>query len=355
VSRPGPQPRAHSLRQAMSADVTSALEERLQELCPGLGPIVEVMRLDGGQSNPTYLLAMGAGRFILRTKPAGELLATAHAIDREYRVLSALGQVGYRVPGVLAFDERSDVLGTPFYLMEHVEGVIHRDASMPDAPPAVRRHALEQAIDMLVALHAIDPVTVGLADFGRGSGYAPRQIRRWTEQFIASHPAPPGQVTQLRDFLLATAPAQQRVTLVHGDYRAENLIHRADGTLLAVLDWELSTIGDPLADLGYFLMHWHLPADGASGLGGVVHARPGLPGSDELAARYARRSGIDIAADLPWYVTYNLFRAACICQGIAGRIAAGNAVSGSAQTVAARVPGLLAAAVRSAGPLGFRG
>lgn len=344
-----------SPRQWLDTAGLRALERRLEELCPGLGSIAEVRRLDGGQSNPTYQLATSAGQFILRTKPGGELLASAHAIEREYRVLRALGQVDYPVPQVLAFDERTDILDTPFYLMEHVEGVIHRDASMPDLSPAIRRRSLEQAIDALAALHAIDPAAIGLADFGRGSQYAPRQVRRWTEQFLASHDAPPAEVEQLSRFLLATAPVQKRITLVHGDYRAENLVHGADGELLAVLDWELSTIGDPLADLGYFIMHWHLPADGASLVGGLAHVSPGFLDADQLEARYAQAAGIEIAADLPWYVTYNLFRTACICQGIAGRITAGNAVSSGAQAVAARAPGLLAAATASARPLGFAG
>lgn len=332
-----------------------ALEERLFSLCPGLGPVVRVKRLDGGQSNPTYLVAMGAGQFILRTKPQGQLLATAHAIDREYRVLSTLGQVGFPVPKVLAFEERTDVLGTPFYLMQHVDGVIHRDAAMPDLPASIRTRTLEESVDALAALHAIDPADIGLSDFGRGADYAPRQVRRWTEQFLASHDNPPASVGRLSAFLLDTAPAQKRTTIVHGDFRAENLVHGPDGELLAVLDWELSTIGDPLADVGYHLMHWHLPADGASAVGGLAGRLPGFVGAEELSARYASRSGLEIAGDLPWYVTYNLFRAACICQGIAGRIATGNAASANAHAVAARVPGLLAAAVASARPMGFTG
>jgi len=299
-----------------------------------------VEKFPGGQSNPTYRIATSGGAFVLRRKPFGPLLPSAHAVDREYRLLSALHPTGFPVPRPIALCEDENVIGAPFYLMAMVEGRTFWDGTLPDLPKADRRVCYEAMVDTLAALHAIDPAAVGLGDFGPPGNYFERQVQRWTKQYRASQTDDIPEVERLIDWLPHTLPAQTRTSIIHGDYRIDNLIYAPDAPQVrAVLDWELTTIGDPLADFTYLAMNWAMPRDGRSGLAGVDLGAEGLPPLDAMVARYCAASERDGLPDLHWYFAYNLFRLVGIVQGIKKRMADGNASSAqAAATVAKLVP-----------------
>jgi len=299
-----------------------------------------VEKFPGGQSNPTYQVATSRGAFVLRRKPFGPLLPSAHAVDREYRLLAALHPTGFPVPRPIALCEDESVIGAPFYLMELVEGRTFWDGTLPDLPRADRRACYEGMVDTLAALHAIDPRAVGLGDFGPPGNYFERQVQRWTRQYRASQTDDIPEVERLIDWLPRTLPAQTRTAIIHGDYRIDNLIYAPDAPRVrAVLDWELTTIGDPLADFTYLAMNWAMPRDGRSGLAGVDLQAEGLPPLDAMVERYCAASQRDGLPDLHWYFAYNLFRLVGIVQGIKKRMADGNASSAqAAATVAKLVP-----------------
>lgn len=312
-----------------------------------IGPF-ELKKFSFGQSNPTYRIIASSGEYVLRRKPFGPLLPSAHAIDREYRLLSALYPLDFPVPEPLAFCDDEHVIGAIFYVMELARGRSYADGSLPDFDPDTRRRVYEQLIDTLADLHCIDPERAGLGDFGKPGNYFERQVRRWTRQYRDSETDYVPEMERLIAFLPETVPEQAGSSIVHGDYRIDNVLFDGDGTLSAVLDWELATLGDPLADFSYFAMQWAMPADGGAGLSGHDLSELGIPTLPELVERYSARSRVSVAAKLDWYFAYNLFRLAGIVQGIKKRVIDGTASHAKAGEMAKRVPMLAQAAWRFA-------
>jgi aminoglycoside phosphotransferase (APT) family kinase protein len=296
-----------------------------------------------GQSNPTYRIAAASGDYVLRRKPFGQLLPSAHAVDREYRLIAALHPLGFPVPRPYALCSDPGVIGAIFYVMELVRGRAYTNGALPEFAPSERRRMYEQLVDTLADLHNIDPAAAGLGDFGKPGNYFERQVARWTRQYRDSQTDDLPEMERLIDFLPRSLPEQSRVSIVHGDYRIDNVLF-AEENLNAVLDWELATLGDPLADFSYLAMQWVMPADGTAGLSGLDLAMLGIPNLDEIAQRYSARSGVPVAGQLDWYFAYNLFRLAGIVQGIKKRVIDGTASSSKAAEMAARVPMLASAA-----------
>ncbi|HEY7943306.1 MAG TPA: phosphotransferase [Casimicrobiaceae bacterium] len=312
----------------------AALERFLTASVAGFAGPLEVQQFKGGQSNPTYKLTAGDASYVLRRKPPGKLLPSAHAVDREYRVISALA--GSDVPVArthcLCLDET--VIGTPFYLMDFVEGRIFWDPLLPGMTPSQRRAIFAEMNRVIAALHRVDFAAIGLGDYGRAGNYLARQIDRWSRQYRASATEHIDAMDRLIDWLPRHIPAGDRIALVHGDFRLDNMIFDpAEARVLAVLDWELSTLGDPLADLAYHLMAWRLAPDEFRGLRGCDFAALGIPGEDEYVAMYLRGNATVVqphADDWDFYLAYNLFRMAGILQGVLARALAGNAASAQA-------------------------
>ena len=307
------------------------------------GPFT-LTKFPSGQSNPTYKISAASGDYVLRRKPFGQLLPSAHAVDREYRLLSALSPLDFPVPRPLALCDDADVIGAIFYVMELAKGRPYADGSLPDFDPATRRRMYEQLVDALAELHTIDPVAADLEDFGKPGNYFERQVARWTRQYRDSETDYLPEMERLIAFLPETLPEQSRVSIVHGDYRIDNVVFDGDGTLTAVLDWELATLGDPLADFSYLAMQWVMPADSGAGLSGLDLPALGIPTLDQIARRYSERSGVPVADKLDWYFAYNLFRLAGIVQGIKKRVIDGTASHAQAAEMAKRVPMLASAA-----------
>jgi aminoglycoside phosphotransferase (APT) family kinase protein len=309
------------------------------------GPL-QVRQFKGGQSNPTYQLITPACRYVLRRKPPGKLLPSAHAMDREFKVISALGSVGFPVAKAYGLCEDDGVIGTMFYVMENVEGRILWDSLLPEMTPAQRREIYLSEIDTLAQLHMVDYQAIGLGDYGRPGNYFQRQIGRWSKQYQASETVTVESMDRLIEWLPGTAPPDDRASVVHGDFRLDNLIlHPTDGRVRAVLDWELSTLGDPLADISYFLMIWAMPLQEPSSLLHVPDlAAAGIPTLEEAVARYCAATGRDGLPNLDWFFAYNMFRLAAICQGIVGRIRDGTAASAHASVMGDRVKPLADAA-----------
>jgi aminoglycoside phosphotransferase (APT) family kinase protein len=305
------------------------------------GPLT-VRQFKGGQSNPTYLIDTPAARYVLRRKPPGKLLPSAHAVDREFRVISALQAQGFPVPPPLLYCEDVGVVGTPFYLMAHVEGRVFWEPHMPDASAADRAAIYDAAIATLARLHGFDPAAIGLADFGRGENYVARQVDRWTKQYRASETEPIDEMERLIAWLPGNLPPPVPVRLVHGDYRLDNIIVAPSASdVRAVLDWELSTLGDPLADFAYYLMAWDMPPSpsevGFGTLAGRELPALGIPSRTAAVEAYRRRTGLDPGPHLATYLAYNFFRLAAILQGIAGRLRDGTATSENAAGMALMV------------------
>jgi aminoglycoside phosphotransferase (APT) family kinase protein len=307
------------------------------------GPF-SLTKFPSGQSNPTYRIRAASGDYVMRRKPFGPLLPSAHAVDREYRLLSALHPLGFPVPGPLAICTDPEVIGAIFYVMEMAKGRPYADGSLPDFDPATRRRMYEQLVETLADLHLIDPVAADLADFGKAGNYFERQVARWTRQYRDSETDYIPEMERLIAFLPETLPEQSRTSIVHGDYRIDNVVFDGDGTLTAVLDWELATLGDPLADFSYLAMQWMMPADGAAGLAGLDLPALGIPTLDRIVQRYSERSGVPVTDKLDWYFAYNLFRLAGIVQGIKKRVIDGTASHARAAEMAKRVPMLASAA-----------
>ena len=301
-------------------------------------------KFPSGQSNPTYKISATSGEYVLRRKPFGQLLPSAHAVDREYRLLSALYPLEFPVPEPLALCDDPDVIGAIFYVMELAKGRPYSDGALPDFDPATRRRMYEQLVDTLADLHTIDPVAADLGDFGKPGNYFERQVMRWTRQYRDSETDYIPEMERLIAFLPETLPEQSRTAIVHGDYRIDNVVFDGDGTLTAVLDWELATLGDPLADFSYLAMQWVMPADGGAGLAGLDLPTLGIPTLDEVVKRYSERSGVPVVNKLDWYFAYNLFRLAGIVQGIKRRVLDGTASHAQAAEMAKRVPMLASAA-----------
>ena len=310
------------------------------------GPL-EVRQFKGGQSNPTYQLVTPNKRYVLRRKPPGKLLPSAHAVDREFKVISALGKTGFPVARAYALCTDDDVIGTMFYVMDNVEGRILWDLTLPDYAPAERRAIYEAKIATLAALHNTDYEAIGLGDFGRPGNYFARQIDRWIKQYKASETQPIASMNRLMEWLPATTPEDDKTSIVHGDYRLDNMVlHPTEPRVVAVLDWELSTLGNPMADFSYLLMHWVMPGAERASLSGIADLKAwGIPTVDEVVEQYCGLTGRSGVPNLDWYFAYNLFRLAGICQGIVGRVRDGTAASAHATQMEARVPALADAAL----------
>jgi len=308
-----------------------------------IGPFM-MTKFPSGQSNPTYRITAASGEYVLRRKPFGQLLPSAHAVDREFRLLSALHPLDFPVPRPLALCSDPEVIGAIFYIMSLAQGRPYADGVLPEFDPVTRRAMYDQLVDTLADLHTIDPVAAELGDFGKPGNYFDRQVMRWTRQYRDSQTDYLPEMERLIAFLPETLPQQSRSSIVHGDYRVDNVVFDGDGTLTAVLDWELATLGDPLADFSYLAMQWMMPADGGAGLSGLDLAQLGIPTLDEIAERYSNRSGVPVADKLDWYFAYNLFRLAGIVQGIKKRVIDGTASHARAEEMAKRVPTLAQAA-----------
>jgi len=291
----------------------------------------------GGQSNPTYKLRSGAGTYVLRRKPLGQLLPSAHAVDREYRVIRALAGTAVPVPKVYALCEDDSVIGSAFYVMEFLEGRIFWDPRLPGLSPADRRAMFDSMNSVIAALHSVDYVAVGLGEFGRPGNYLARQIGRWSRQYQASETEKQPAMDRLIEWLPCHLPPEGEPRIVHGDYRIDNLLyHPTEPRVIGVLDWELSTIGDPLADFAYHAMAWRVTPELFRGLAGVELGMSGIPSEDEYVAAYCRRTGRGRVADWDVYMVYGLFRLAAIMQGIAKRALDGTAASREADDLGRR-------------------
>ncbi|MBW3618037.1 MAG: phosphotransferase family protein [Proteobacteria bacterium] len=323
----------------------AALEGWLRANLDGFEGPLSVSQFKGGQSNPTYRLDTPARAYVLRRKPFGPLLPSAHAVDREFTVISGLHRAGFPVARPYALCTDPEVIGAIFYVMSAVEGRVFWDGALPDSSPAERRALYQAEIATLAQLHQLDPAAIGLGDYGKPGNYFSRQVDRWTRQYRASETDPIPAMNRLMDWLPETTPVQSRVSVVHGDYRLDNIMmHPSEPRVAAVLDWELSTLGDPLADFSYLLMNWVMPADGRSGLAGIDLPALGIPTLGEAVAQYCRLTDRDGLPELDWFFSYNLFRLAAILQGIAGRVRDGTASSAQAIQMASRAPLLAEAA-----------
>lgn len=286
-----------------------------------LTPPLALAQFKGGQSNPTYLVTDADGRrFVLRRKPPGALLGSAHQVEREYRVLDALGPTGLPVPKVIGLCEDEDVIGSPFYVMAFVAGRSFWDQTLPGVPIIEKQAIYTAMVTTLAQLHRIPPASVGLIDLGRPDGYVARQVKRWTAQYRASEAGRIAPMEELIPWITEHAPAGEPGVLIHGDFRLDNLIfHESRPEVAAILDWEISTIGDPLADLAFQLFPYWLPPTLLNGLNGVERGL-GLPSEAEQIARYERTAGRIVGEAWPLYRIYILFRLAAIFQGIEGRV-----------------------------------
>ena len=293
---------------------------------------VSLTALSGGQSNPTFIVDDGARRFVLRKKPAGQLLASAHAIDREYRVMQALQDSAVPVPRMLGYCEDPALLGTPFYVMEFLEGRVLVDQSLPGMQPEERAAVYDDLNRVIASLHAVDFRAVGLETFGKAGNYFARQIERWTRQTAASTVPVPPAMRKLMDWLPEHVPADDdETTLIHGDYRLDNVIlHPTEPRIIGVLDWELSTLGHPLADFSYHMMSWRIDPRVWRGIAGLDLPALGIPTEQEYLRMYSKRTGRDPEKHWNFYLAFNLFRMAAILHGIAQRASEGTAASADA-------------------------
>ncbi len=322
-----------------------AVERWMAGHTPGFAGPATLSKFKGGQSNPTYRVDTPGRSYVLRRQPFGKLLPSAHAVDREYRLIAGLHPTGFPVPAPFGLCDDPSVIGSMFYIMELVEGRNLWDGSLPGMAPEGRRAIYDAMVDTLAALHNTDYVAAGLGDYGKPGNYFERQVARWTKQYRASETEHMPEVEALIDWLPRTLPEQTRTSIVHGDYRIDNMIFAKDqARVIAVLDWELSTLGDPLADFSYFLMNWVTQPEGRSGVMGLAGPETGIPTIEDMVERYCRATKRDGVPQLDWYFAYNLFRLTGIVQGIKKRIVDGTASSAQAAKTAERVGPLAAAA-----------
>jgi aminoglycoside phosphotransferase (APT) family kinase protein len=304
------------------------LEAWLSRHVEGFRGPVAAERFAGGQSNPTYKLEAGSGEYVLRRKPPGPLLPSAHAVDREFRVMRAIAETAVPVPRVYALCEDDAVIGSAFYVMEHLDGRIFWDQRLPGIAPAERSAMFDSMNTVIAALHSIDYQAVGLGDFGRPGNYMARQIARWSRQYRASETEAITAMDGLIEWLPQHLPPEAPPAIVHGDYRMDNLVfHKIEPRVIGVLDWELSTIGDPLADFAYHCLTWRVTPELFRGLAGIDFAALGIPDEPAYVAAYCRRTGRDAIPGWEFYMVYSLFRIAAILQGIARRAIDGTAAS----------------------------
>ncbi|HQR57590.1 MAG TPA: phosphotransferase [Burkholderiaceae bacterium] len=310
------------------------LAAHLEQHLPDFRGPVEVQQFQGGQSNPTYLIATPTAKYVMRSKPgpAAKLLPSAHAIEREFHVMRALAAQGIPVPWTLLLVEDESVIGRAFYLMQHVEGRIFWDQSLPDLDRVERAAIYDEMNRVIARLHSVDIERAGLSDYGKAGNYFERQIGRWSRQYRASETERIDAMDSLIEWLPKHIPAGDETTVVHGDYRMDNLIfHPGEPRIIAILDWELSTLGHPLADFSYHCMSWHIPPGAFRGIAGLDHAALGIPDEQEYIRHYVERTGRAAIDHWDFYLAYNLFRIAAILQGVYKRATEGLASSDNAR------------------------
>jgi aminoglycoside phosphotransferase (APT) family kinase protein len=343
---PGPQPQTAT--QPVSSDIVlidvlpqhrfdeASLLRYLQSQLDDFATPAQLRQFQGGQSNPTYLIDTPTKKFVLRKKPPGKLLPSAHLVEREYRILRALPSVDVPVPQARLLCEDASVIGTPFYVMDHVEGRVISGVTLPQLDPAERRVIYADYARIAARLHGVDYRACGLADFGKPEGYVPRQLDRWTKQYLASKTGENENMDRLLAWLTGHLPASDETAIVHGDFRIGNtIIHPVEPRIIAVLDWELATLGHPLSDLAYACMYFHLPAggDGAGGgLAGLDLRNLGIPSEREFVDLYCRYSGRTRIDDWTFFLAFSCFRMAAITQGVYARALQGNAADRRAMT-----------------------
>jgi aminoglycoside phosphotransferase (APT) family kinase protein len=297
----------------------------------GFAPPLEVTQFQGGMSNPTFMLTDGNGkRYVLRKKPPGKLLPSAHAVDREFKVISALNATDVPVAKAYALCEDDAIIGQAFYIMEFLEGRVFRDVALPDLPPDERRAIYEAMNDALAKLHSVDFAAIGLSDYGRVGGYISRQVRRWSQQYEASKTDEIPEMDKLTAWLNDNMPDDSLTTIVHGDFRLENLIyHPTEPRVLAVVDWELGTLGNPLSDLAYNCLTYHYADPRWGDIIDLDYEATGIPSEEDYVAQYCARTGREID-DYTYYLVLSLFRFAAIIQGVYYRGVQGNAATPAA-------------------------
>ena len=333
------------VREGMGFDV-GALDAWMRENVEGYSGPLTVEQFKGGQSNPTYKLLTPARNYVLRRKPPGVLLKSAHAVDREFAVISALGKTGFPVARAYALCTDDSVLGTWFYVMDCVDGRVIWDPTFPGMSSDVRAAHFDAMNDTIARLHMTDYASIGLADYGRPGNYFNRQIGRWSRQYVEDEAAGRDpNMDKLVEWLPANIPPGDETSIVHGDYRCDNMIFSADEPKVrAVLDWELSTLGHPLADFSYHLMMYRMPSTEPGGMADKDLAALGIPSEAEYVAAYCRRTGRAGIDNLDFYMAFNMFRLAAIVHGIKGRVVRGTAASSHAKEMAKRVEPMAAAA-----------
>jgi len=331
-----PNPGAKLIAPAHPIDATPLAVWLRANVDAGIGDIV-VEQYQGGQSNPTYRLTAGDRRYVLRRKPPGKLLPSAHAVDREYRVMSALAGTGVPVAKMHALCEDDTVIGTAFYVMEYVEGRILWDPTLPGMTPASRAAHYDELNRVIATLHRVDYAAIGLGEFGRTGSYIERQVARWSKQYQAAGADRIHAMDRLIEWLPAHIPDGDETSIVHGDYRLDNVIfHPTEPRILAVLDWELSTLGHPLSDFAYQVMAWRLSPQEFRGIKGANLAALGIPSEADYVAAYCRRTRRAGIPDWEFYLIFNMFRIAAILHGVLSRALQGNAASADAVAMGSR-------------------
>jgi len=337
---PVPPKNAGPVRDAHRFD-EARLDAWMAEHVEGYTGSLQVRQFKGGQSNPTFWLADGEREYALRKKPPGKLLQSAHMVDREFRVMHALRDTDVPTAKMYALCEDDSVIGTSFFVMEYVKGRIFWNVQLSELEPVERTAIYEELARVLAAIHQVDLDATGLSDYGRPNAYVARQVKRWTKQYQSSQTADVGPMNTLIEWLPANIPDDEVTSLVHGDYRLDNLIfHPTEPRALAVIDWELSTLGHPLSDLAYSCMLYDVMLPKIGGLAGVDFATSGIPSEDAFVARYCELVGRDGVPDLNYYKAFSLFRLAAIAQGVYKRSLDGNASSTEASMFGAAVPHL---------------
>jgi len=308
---------------------TPSFQESLGQYLNSLGLIkgpIELSQLTGGQSNPTFKISNGNSHYVLRKKPSGVLLPSAHAVDREYRVMKALAATDVPVPQMLAYCDDESIIGTAFFIMEYLDGRVFADQSLPGLAAGERQQIYEQMNHTISAIHRLDYVSLGLETFGKPGNYFARQIGRWSRQVREANVATPDSLNKLMDWLPEHIPAEDEASLIHGDFRMDNLIfHKTDLRIIGVLDWELSTLGNPLADFAYQCMAWRIPPTLWRGIQGLDLTALGIPSESEYIAMYEKQAKRSISEHWPFLMAYNLFRISAILHGITKRAMDGNA------------------------------
>jgi len=306
----------------------NALAEYLKNNLKGYAGPLQVQQFEGGQSNPTFLLTAGGKEYVLRKKPPGKLLPSAHQVDREFRVMKALEKSDVPVPEMYLLCEDKNIIGTAFFVMEHVRGRVLEDITLPGMKPEERRAIYFDMIRVLAALHSVDYVALGLDNYGKPGNYFSRQIGRWSKQYVAAKTDEIESMEHLMEYLPANMPADETSCIVHGDYRMGNmLLHPTEPRVVALLDWELSTLGHPLGDLGYSCMFYHSGIAGRISLDGLTGPATGIPTEEEFLAEYCRLTGRKGIPNWNFYLAFSFFRLASILQGVYKRGIMGNASS----------------------------